>query len=196
MFSPATRAAALAFLIALPVLADGSGEQVAAPREATFCFFSEPSPACRVFPITDVRLLARLGSSLNLDSHLGYGLPTSILNWELGVMVNRVEPDAFGAAVITYYDNAVSQVAPGVSFHYRRWLTPRWALDVSPAYVIGPGPQLTVGVSGRDWVALDLQVNRVGVFAGVRLPGLGGTLFPVVILGLFGLSQIFHGYDT
>jgi hypothetical protein len=110
----------------------------AAPRRApdgqrAFCYVGRPAESCRMFLVAEGNAYgAFAGSRYQRIGYQGevrrHRHLAPHIAWEVGAMRNITERDAVGAVLLVGGDANGERVA--VKARYRRWLTPRSAVDV------------------------------------------------------------------
>lgn len=207
-------APALAGTALAPAAASAQVEPEAEPERA-FCRTGRPAESCRVFLVAEGNVYAPVAGTTYLRTDFGgervrkKHLAPHVA-WELGAMKNVGARDAVGAAVLVGVDANGERLA--LKGRYRRWLSPRSAVDVAagPLYarraraepdIVGnvhvPGAGLTadvslgltdwVGVSVRGDLLFDEDQRSSALYGGVKLgtrPALAATAAPL----LFGVA--------
>lgn len=195
---PRTLAFALgAALLAAPAVLDAQELTLdSAPVERPpICFRGGPLPRCRAFWLVEMGWYQRvLGPSVSITRH---GEPPtgpsyraraseSYLAWEVGGMVNRDARSAVGGTVLLGTDGE-GEERVGVKGRYRRWLSPRTALDLSGGVLRGavPDPPFEPHVGGFGVTAdAGYQVaDLVAVSARVDVLHAGGRTYPTLYAG-------------
>lgn len=134
---------------------------------AQACFRGRPLPSCRRFWIVE----SGFGVRLNRGAYeSGPSDPDKLASMELGMMRNLTTGTALGATAFLGIGDQITGntgVLVGVKPRYRRWLGPRFSLDLStgPFYVLsGPANANTLGATAHagvnlgDWAGLTGQI--------------------------------------
>jgi hypothetical protein len=142
----------------------GAAEEMPATPEKpahALCWRGKPLAECRSFLITEMGLLAQLNETTSNQ----YGDGVS-LSFELGWMKNVSPREAIG---FSGYALASDVSRMGVRGRYRRWLSRRTAIDVSPGILLSgensatnfKAPGFVLGTSANlgDLLALTLEAE-------------------------------------
>jgi hypothetical protein len=186
-----------------------------APRRApggqrAFCYVGRPAESCRMFLVAEGNAYgAFAGSRYRRTGYQGevrrHRHLAPHIAWEVGAMRNITERDAVGAVLLVGGDANGERVA--LKGRYRRWLTPRSAVDVGAGGLFArraePRPGLdepgnvhvpVAGVTGdvavglTDWVGVsvrgDLLLDADGERAHALYGGLKLGTRPAVVVTL------------
>ena len=170
------------------------------PVNAQMCFRGKPSPECKSFWITEFGLCYRIDPVQEMD------MDKESLTMELGYMVNHTAKSAFGGTFFLRGGEPMNGL--GLRPRYRRWLTTRTSLDLSPGIVLvtwgdfdtaAPTFSGQIALNGGDWVGITLQADVIRYdypysqqhdrtdlawYAGARFGSYPGVVGTVVFLGL------------
>jgi len=179
------------------------------------CFRGKPSPQCQSFWITEIGL----GFRLNNQQYDQYG--TARLYVDFGYMKNVSPRDAWGGTLFASTEDERAQM--GLRLRYRRWLSSKSALDLSPGLLLIGGGNIdypgfigSASLSLWDWIVFSLQIemvkqrggwysftgwepasaSRTSYYAGVSLGsygGIAGTVGVIVLIGIIAVT--WTGYE-
>lgn len=124
-----------------------------ASRSHALCWRGQPAPKCRSFMIVESGLLVRLDDDRN-DSRVS-------VVFDLGWMKNVSPKEAVG---FTGYAMASDVSRLGIRGRYRRWLSNRTSVDVSPGILLG-GEGGGIGTYSPPGVVLGATFNAGDLFA-------------------------------
>lgn len=207
---PCAWAPALAAIALAPAAASAQVEP--APEEQrAFCRTGRPAESCRAFLVTEGNLYAPFAGTTYLrtgfdgertrERHLAPHVA-----WELGAMKNVTPRDAVGAAVLLGVDANGERLA--LTGRYRRWLSPRAAVDASAGalyarraraepdfagnvHVPGAGVTGDVTVGLTDWAGVSVRADLLfdedgrssALYGGLKLgprPAMAATAAPLL----------------
>ena len=148
-----------------PVLAESSGEQTEVDSGGCHCFVGRPYPRCCDFWLVEIGPGIAVASSANwLESG------TTMLAADFGFMWNLDSRSGVGITLFGATDSYRSRA--GLHLRYRRWLSPKTALDLSPGLLVvgGDTGPYTLGISYPCFMATAAvtYASRVSAFAGVE----------------------------
>jgi hypothetical protein len=216
---------AWAALLAAGVLPPASaGAQVEAPREAAapdgqrrFCWTGRPVEHCRTFLVAEGNIYAPVvGTTYPRTGFQGERTREKHLAphvaWEVGAMRNVGPRDAVGAAVLLGVDANGERLA--FKGRYRRWLTPRAAVDAAAGvlyarraapypdvagnvHVPGAGVTADVSLGLTDWAGVSIRGDLLfdedqrssAVYGGLKLgtrPAAAATAAPLLFAVVLG----------
>jgi hypothetical protein len=190
------------------VLAAGTAPaQIDTPREAprrapdgqrAFCYVGRPAESCRMFLVAEGNAYgAFAGSRYRRTGYQGevrrHRHLAPHIAWEVGAMRNVTERSAVGAVLLVGGDANGERVA--LKARYRRWLTPRSAVDVGAGalfarraephadpdrpgnfHVPAAGVTGDVAVGLTDWVGVSVRGDLLVDSDGERAHALYGGL--------------------
>lgn len=167
MVGPKNVLAAMAVLavLSVPARADSPDGRAASDSGGCHCFAGKPYPRCHDYWVVEIGPAIVVGSSINwLDPG------SAMIASDFGFMKNFRGRSALGLTAFGATDS--DRARAGVRLRYRRWLSPRTALDLSPGLlVIGDdnGP-ISADINYPSFMATASisYASRVSLFAGVE----------------------------
>lgn len=204
---PRVRLVWAALLAGIALAPGAASAQIDAPGAAParapvgqrgFCYVGRPAESCRMFLVAEGNAYgAFAGSRYRRTGYQGevrrHRHLAPHIAWEIGAMRNVTERDAVGAALLVGGDANGERVA--LKGRYRRWLTPRSAVDVGAGALFArrsephadpdrpgnfhvPVAGLTgdVAVGLTDWVGVSLRGDLLLDADGERAHALYGGL--------------------
>lgn len=146
--------------LALPV----NGQNGTGNEGCNFCFRAKPKGKCCSFLIFDFGILGRVSASGQPPGKQG-GLITS----DLGLMFNNKKTSAIGGSL--HLSIADNDIRFGLGPRYRKWLTERVALDLSPRLLIAgtnngidnhfPGFAFSAALAVNEWLSIDAYLEII-----------------------------------
>lgn len=139
------------------------------------CFRGKPLPECCSFWITEVSLKYRISRSWIKSDNPDEEQAKTVLSADLGFMQNITPEYALGFSVYGGVDADKSRL--GIRGRYRRWLTRRTTLDISPGVLLFggesgqfairskyPGFVGSISIGYNDWISggLHYEIIRFG----------------------------------
>ena len=146
--------------VAVPV----NGQNSTGNEGCNFCFSAKPKGKCCSFLIFEFGILARVSTSGPPPGKRG-GLITA----DLGLMFNKNKTSAIGGSL--HLSNAGNEIRFGLGPRYRKWLTERVALDLSPRLLIAgtdngidnhfPGFAFSAALAVNEWLSIDAYLEII-----------------------------------
>jgi len=193
-------------LLAVPAAAQapsGGSDTGDTVRTRGFCLRARPAPGCRSFATIELMYERPVYSTKVPGWVDADGGPTDFgdhLLAAVGPMVNISERAAIGITAVFFLSNS-ERMSPGFEARYRRWQTPRTALDLSAGagpmdiwedvntLVRGTGITLSAAVMHRELVGANVRLewargggrSPAGVYFGGRV---GSYLAPIGVVAL------------
>jgi hypothetical protein len=164
-----------------------------------FCLRSQPSPACKVFAITEFGFSHRL-----ISDERSLSAKRWLWTAEIGAMVNSKTKSAWGATLFCAVD--YTDAWWGVRPRYRHWFNRVTSLDLAPGIILNRGDETRlrppfpnfssqVCLNFEDLVGLTVQFDiirsekgktRTELYAGVR----GGAEIGIIIALILAAAAV------